>query len=73
MISIPPQKLRALHKYYTHEKDRYTGHSLEGERHEEPAVNNIEKTKLGHRYGKILWCSRDKGHSGRDSVMVRCL
>ena len=54
MISIPPQKLRTLHKYYTQEKDRYTGHSLEGERHEEPVVNNIEKTKLGHRYGKTL-------------------
>ena len=52
MISIPPQKLRTLHKYYTQEKDRYTGHSLEGERHEEPVVNNIEKTKLGTDMGK---------------------
>lgn len=40
MISIPPQKLRSLHKYYTQIKDRYTGHNLEGT---SGSMNNIEK------------------------------
>lgn len=67
MISIPPQKLRSLHKYYTQIKDRYTGHNLEGT---SGSMNNIEKTKLAHRYGKILRCSHNTGHCGRDSVTV---